>query len=98
MAQEVSIPQPPPHWLLGNLPDIDSTQRLASTMSLFKLYGPIFKLDMGGKSVIQVGSHELVDELCDDERFEKWVSGPLWEVRNMAGTGTAVFRCRIGHG
>ena len=87
MTQETPIPQPPPRWLLGNLPDIDPSQLVASTRRLFKLYGPIFKLDMHGRTVIHVGSHELIDELSDDERFEKYVSGALWQVRNLVGTG-----------
>lgn len=84
---EQPIPQPPPKFLLGNLGDIDPENRMASLTKLFKLYGPIYKLNLGGKMVTFVGSHEIADEICDDERFEKMVTGPLFEVRAMTGPG-----------
>ena len=88
-GSEQIIPQPPPKFLLGNLGNIDSENRTASLMKLFKLYGPIYKLDLGGKFVTFAGSHEVADELCDDARFEKTLSDPLFEVRNKAGPGKA---------
>ncbi|KAK5164031.1 uncharacterized protein LTR77_010122 [Saxophila tyrrhenica] len=90
MNGDVAIPQPPPRLLVGNIGDIDAENRLASINNLFKLHGPIFKLDLGGKTVIFVGGHELADELCDDSRFEKTVAGPLFEVRNVAGLGVLI--------
>ncbi|KAK4552964.1 hypothetical protein LTR86_009888 [Recurvomyces mirabilis] len=83
---EIPIPQPPPHWLLGNIPDIDSSQAMLSTMKLAKLYGPIVRTDINGVRYIRIGSQALAHEICDDERFEKKVSGPLREVRHLAGT------------
>ena len=71
MANEVPIPQPPPHFLLGNLPDIEPSQLMLSVMKLAKLYGPIFRLDIAGTRTIRIGSQELCHEICDDERFEK---------------------------
>jgi cytochrome P450/NADPH-cytochrome P450 reductase len=93
---ELPIPQPPPHFLVGNLNEISAENRLASLTRLFKLYGPIYKLSMGGKTFIYLGSHELVDEICDDDRFEKFVSGPLYEVRNMAGKGQISDKLALG--
>lgn len=34
-----------------------------------------------------VSSHELVDELCDEERFTKKVTGGLGEIRNGVHDG-----------
>lgn len=44
--------------------------------------GPIYSLTTGSVFRIFVGSHELLDELCDEKRFCKIVAGPLKEVRN----------------
>jgi cytochrome P450 / NADPH-cytochrome P450 reductase len=85
--QEVTIPQPPPSWLLGNLPDVDVSQMALSVRHLYKLYGPIFRIDIAGAHFVRLGSQELIHEVMDDERFEKKVSGALWEVRHITGTG-----------
>ena len=71
MADESPIPQPPPHWLLGNMKDLDSSQMMLSLMKLWKLYGPIYRTDIGGIRFIRLCTQELVHEVCDDERFEK---------------------------
>lgn len=87
MANEIPIPQPPTHLFLGNLPDLDSSHMLATYMNMTKQYGPIFALDMVRARTIYCGSQALVNEICDDTRFEKLVAGPLAQVRNMAGSG-----------
>ncbi|KAK3677505.1 hypothetical protein LTR78_002355 [Recurvomyces mirabilis] len=74
---EIPIPQPSPHWLLGNIPDIDSSQAMLSTMKLAKLYGPIVRTDINGVRYIRIGSQALAHEICDDERFEKNVETNL---------------------
>jgi cytochrome P450/NADPH-cytochrome P450 reductase len=50
-------------------------------------YLPIYWLDMRGKPLVIVSGHELVDELCDESRFDKSVRGALRLVRNFAGDG-----------
>ena len=49
--------------------------------------GPIFKLSILGNERFFVCSVDLVDELCDEKRFCKSVSGPLEQVRNGIGDG-----------
>ena len=66
-----------------NLPDIDFSNSIASTRRLAKLYGPVLKLDLGSRKVIYISSRDLVDEVCDDKRFQKTVTGPLFEVRHV---------------
>ena len=34
-----------------------------------------------------VTNQELVNEVCDESNFGKYVAGPLWEVRAFAGDG-----------
>jgi cytochrome P450/NADPH-cytochrome P450 reductase len=60
---------------VGNLFDLDSHHPMESMMALAREYGPIFRLAMpGGNSRIIVSGHELVDELCDESRFDKKLS------------------------
>ena len=50
------------------------------------LYGPIFKLNLV-KPVIFVGSQELVNEVCDQDRFVKVPTTALEELRALLGDG-----------
>ena len=87
MSTELPIPQPPTHFLPGNLPDVDSSHMLATFQHLTKQYGPIFALHMVRNRIVHCGSQALVNDLCDDTRFEKFVAGALHQVRNLTGTG-----------
>lgn len=82
------IPQPPTHLfgLLGNIPDIEITAKSTSYSQLAALYGPIYKLNLISKEIIILSSHELVNEVFDETRFEKKL-GTLREVRHAAGDG-----------
>lgn len=81
------IPQPPTQFLLGNLKDIDPTNTAASLWRLADIYGPIFRLDLARRKVVVCSSHELVNDLCDANRFEKPIGGALEEVRALTGDG-----------
>ncbi len=82
-----TIPQPPMKPLLGNLPDIDATTPTQGMMRLAREYGPIFRLELPGRKVVLVSGYDLVDELCDEKRFDKKVWKPLQKVRTFAGDG-----------
>ena len=56
--------------------------------------GPIFKLSFLGRERFFACSVELVNELCDESRFCKSVSGPLEQVRN--GTADGLFTAYHG--
>ncbi len=49
--------------------------------------GPIFEMDMMGKPFTVVWGYSLVDELCNERRFDKSVRGALRKVREIAGDG-----------
>lgn len=44
---------------------------------MIDVYGPIVKLSVLGKERTVVGGFELFDDLCDETRFYKLLSGPL---------------------
>ena len=87
MPELVPIPQPPTHayGFLGNLPDVDPSFAIKSLRHLSEIYGPIFQLDFVSKKVIVVSSYELAHEVAGDERFEKFITGPLKELRPLSG-------------
>ena len=49
--------------------------------------GSIFKLNLGGKERLFISTHELMNEVCDEKRFAKSVSGPLEQIRNGVADG-----------
>jgi len=81
------IPNPPRTFLLGNLLALGATTPVQDLMKLARQYGPIYWLDMRGKPLIVVSGFPLVDELCDEARFDKSVRGPLRRLRAFAGDG-----------
>ena len=75
------IPHPPGHMLVGNLFDVDAGHPMESLVELARKYGPIFELDLpGGRSLTIVSSFDLVDELCDESRFDKKVGAGLSQL------------------
>ncbi|MEM7219032.1 MAG: cytochrome P450 [Pseudomonadota bacterium] len=81
------IPKPPGKPLLGNALAIDGETPIQSLMGLTRELGPIYWLDMMGAPVVIVSGPELVNELCDESRFDKSVRGALRKVRAVGGDG-----------
>ena len=81
------IPHPPRTFVLGNLLSLTTISPVQDMMKLAQEFGPIYWLDMLGKPVVIVSGFELVDELCDESRFDKSVRGALRRLRDFAGDG-----------
>lgn len=87
MTTYTDIPQPKKVGLLGNLPLIDAEAPLQSVIKLSYEYGPIFRMEMPGREHIYLSGHKLVQEACDESRFDKNVWAPLQNVRPFTGDG-----------
>ncbi|MCJ1359354.1 MAG: hypothetical protein MMC33_009356 [Icmadophila ericetorum] len=77
------IPKPPGVPLLGNIFDIDPSNTWGSLKKLADKYGPIFKINALGTQIVFVGSASLLEEICDQTRFRKCVTGPVVEIRAL---------------
>ncbi|GER88865.1 NADPH--cytochrome P450 reductase [Dictyobacter vulcani] len=84
---ENTIPHPKEKLLVGNLFELSSGRRVQDMMKLAREYGPIYQLNMPGRSLIVASGYELVKELSDETRFDKKVWSPLQNVRAFAGDG-----------
>jgi len=84
------IPGPHPLPLLGNAFDIDRADPLGGFVRMAQEYGPIFKIVTPGGLRLLVSGPELVDEVCDDARFDKLVAGGLGNLRKGA-VGSGLF-------
>ncbi|WP_156842196.1 bifunctional cytochrome P450/NADPH--P450 reductase [Novosphingobium aquimarinum] len=81
----VSIPQPRGLPLIGNIADIDRNAPIQSLMRLARIHGPFFRMTFFDREIYIAGSQALVDELCDESRFQKALHPPLKELRALAG-------------
>jgi cytochrome P450/NADPH-cytochrome P450 reductase len=81
------IPGPRPRPLVANLPDIDTDAPVQSFMALAREYGPIYRLELGGREIVVLSSQELVNEVCNEERFDKKIHSALRNVRDFTGDG-----------
>src|SRR5579859_1345294 len=81
------IPQPPTRGPFGNIFDLQGRIPVQRLMRLTRQYGPIFRLELPGRVLTVVSGYDLVNELCDEQRFDKLVSAPLLHVRPYTGDG-----------
>ncbi|MGJ7500323.1 bifunctional cytochrome P450/NADPH--P450 reductase [Variovorax sp. ZT5P49] len=83
----VEIPQPPTRPIVGNIGSIDPSSRIQSLMRLAKTLGPFYRFRIFSRYVHVASSQELVNELCDETRFQKKIYAALREIRAFAGDG-----------
>src|SRR5918994_5422010 len=82
------IPQPPGYPVLGNLFDVRGAETpIQALMKLARQHGPIFRLHVGPRKLIVVSGYDLVNELCDEKRFDKMLGQGLIRARAVAGDG-----------
>ena len=81
------IPSPPGKPIIGNMMTIDKDRPLQALMEITREMGPIFQLNMMGTPLVIATGAQLVDELCDEKRFDKAVRGSLRRVRAIGGDG-----------
>ncbi|MGZ4698217.1 MAG: bifunctional cytochrome P450/NADPH--P450 reductase [Oryzihumus sp.] len=91
MTTTIELDQiPGPHGLplVGNAFDIDAHNPIEGFIAMAGEYGPIFKVTVPGSTRLMVSGPELVEEICDDSRFDKIVGGGLANLRNgVVGAG-----------
>ena len=81
------IPEPKKQPFIGNVLSIDANNPLQGLMEMTHDLGPIFRLDMMGTPIVIASGADIVEELCDENRFDKAVRGALRKVRAIGGDG-----------
>ena len=87
MPRTEPIPQPKGDPLIGNLRAVDGDAPIQGFMRLARIHGPIYQLEFFGRPLIFVSSQEIVNDLCDESRFDKRVHATLKNIRDFAGDG-----------
>ncbi|MGW0039118.1 bifunctional cytochrome P450/NADPH--P450 reductase [Gordonia sp. NPDC003376] len=81
------IRQPTPKPLIGNVLELDANAPVASIGDLADEYGDMFWMNILGYEMLVATSREVVDELCDESRFDKSIFSTLQELRRIGGDG-----------
>jgi cytochrome P450/NADPH-cytochrome P450 reductase len=84
MAQ---IPQPRGLPIVGNVNEFDSSDQSKGFARLADTYGPIFRVNIFGRSVVVVNTQDLANDVCDEKRFHKVPTAVLGQVRNGVKDG-----------
>ncbi|SME99767.1 cytochrome P450 [Pseudobacteriovorax antillogorgiicola] len=86
------IPGPRPFPLIGHIPYVLSSNPFERMIQLCRRYGGLFRLQLYEDSVVVVTDSDIVEELLDENRFEKRVVGILDSIRPIAGDGLITAR------
>ena len=91
MLDGMTEPIPGPRGLpvLGNVLDVDTPTPSSGFVRMAESTGRSSRSTPGGSRLI-VSGPELVDEICDDARFDKKIGGGLAVLR-AARSGTGLF-------
>lgn len=82
------LPGPRGLPLLGNLFDIDTHSPVDGFIAMAKEYGPIYRLTLPAGSRVMVSGADLVDQMCDDQKFDKKIGAGLKALqKSVAGSG-----------
>jgi cytochrome P450 / NADPH-cytochrome P450 reductase len=81
------IPGPRGLPVVGNIFDIDAADPIEGFVRMAGEYGPIFKLATPAGLRLFISGPDLVDEVCDDTRFDKKVTGGLANVDDGSSAG-----------
>ncbi|KJK55500.1 bifunctional cytochrome P450/NADPH--P450 reductase [Saccharothrix sp. ST-888] len=80
---------PGPHGLpvLGNIRELSHGNPIENMVELAREYGPIYRLQTPAGDRVILSGIDLVDEVCDDSRFDKLVGGGLANLRGAISAG-----------
>ncbi|CAK44356.1 bifunctional P-450:NADPH-P450 reductase [Aspergillus awamori] len=87
------IPKPPGVFLLGNVKDVDAANPWNSFNKLAAKYRPICKVTILGVDIVLITGAALLEEICDETRFQKCVAGPIIEIREAVHS--SLFTAKI---
>ena len=82
-----TIPQPPAYPIIGHLSYLRPPHPVQNIMALAREYGPIFRLHIPDQKLVFLSSQELVNEVCDEQRFHKNIGSSLHNLRPAIGDG-----------
>lgn len=86
-AKLLEVPGPPRAPLVGNVPQVYKRKVFDTFNQLAKQYDGIYQMIFPGAQLYIVYKHAYVQELLDENRFGKAVTGSLAEISRLSGNG-----------
>ena len=86
-APRIPVADPSAALAAGGVPAAHALTPTEIQMAWARHYGPIVQLPGAGPRAVMLSSFALVDEICDDQRFDKSIGGGLGEMRGVMGDG-----------
>lgn len=90
----VEIPEPAGLPWLGHITQVDPEIPLAYFKAVADQYGEVFRLRFLSRTIIFVTTQAMVNETCDEQRFQKCIDTVLGQIRN--GVHDGLFTARKG--
>ncbi|KAK0632364.1 cytochrome P450 [Immersiella caudata] len=87
VPEGLPIPHPPEKLFTKNLTEMDPNFAVSSFWRLAEIYGPIFSLNLVKRKIIVISDYELINEVCDDNLYEKLVTGVQENIRPLTKNG-----------
>ena len=84
------IPGPKGVPVLGNMFDVPADRTIQKAMELVREFGPMVRLQTPVGDRFIASGLDMIDDLCDDERFDKLVGDGQKAVRKF-GTSNGLF-------
>jgi cytochrome P450/NADPH-cytochrome P450 reductase len=84
------IPGPKGKPLVGNMFDVPAKRTVQTMMEIVREYGPMVRLRTPAGDRFVASGLEMIDDLCDDERFDKLVGDGQKAVRKF-GRSNGLF-------
>ena len=84
------IPGPKGLPVVGNMFDVPPEHTIVTLMELTREYGPMIRLRTPGGDRFATSGLAMIDDLCDDERFDKLVGDGQKAVRSF-GRSAGLF-------
>ncbi|HEY9472205.1 MAG TPA: cytochrome P450, partial [Propionibacteriaceae bacterium] len=84
------IPGPKGLPVVGNMFDVPPDRTIVTLMELTREYGPMIRLRTPGGDRFATSGLAMIDDLCDDERFDKLVGDGQKAVRSF-GRSAGLF-------
>ena len=76
--------------VLGNMFTVPTNQTITTLMELVREYGPMVRLRTPIGDRFIASGLPMIDDLCDDERFDKIVAGGQKAIRSV-GVSSGLF-------
>ncbi|MGH1335979.1 MAG: bifunctional cytochrome P450/NADPH--P450 reductase [Aureispira sp.] len=84
----IPIPQNRPLPLLGNLLELNLKEgMLVNLEKLAQTKGELYRLKLPSSSILVASSYSIINEICDEKRFQKAVTPPLLNIRDFTKDG-----------